>query len=74
MKFGRAGQEEMGDIPDGLERVPGSGTPSLPAHQLPAGRIWVEMPESAMKVAAIHARVSSADQKADLDRRVARLC
>ena len=31
----------------------------VPAEQLPTGTIWVEMPESTMKAAAIYARVSS---------------
>lgn len=43
----------------------------VPARQLPSGTILVDVPEK--MGAVLYARVSSADQKADLDRQVARL-
>ena len=46
----------------------------IPAEQLPPGTVIVHPPASASEGgAALYARVSSADQKADLDRQVARL-
>jgi putative resolvase len=45
----------------------------VPAHQLPSGTILVNVPEQSDVRAVLYARVSSADQKADLDRQVARL-
>lgn len=46
----------------------------IPAEQLPTGTVIVHPPASASEGgAALYARVSSADQKADLDRQVARL-
>lgn len=45
----------------------------VPARQTPTGTILVEVPESPDMGAVLYARVSSADQKADLDRQVARL-
>ncbi|MDA8215921.1 MAG: IS607 family transposase [Nitrospiraceae bacterium] len=46
----------------------------VPAEQLPTGTVIVHPPISAIEGGAVlYARVSSADQKADLDRQVARL-
>ncbi|MBX5465819.1 MAG: IS607 family transposase [Clostridia bacterium] len=45
----------------------------VPARQLPTGTILVDASERAERGAVLYARVSSADQKADLDRQVARL-
>src|SRR5579875_1327831 len=45
----------------------------VPAYQTPTGTILVEVPERKDAGAVLFARVSSADQKADLDRQVARL-
>lgn len=46
----------------------------VPAEQLPTGTIIVHPPVSSSEQrAALYARVSSADQRADLDRQVARL-
>jgi predicted site-specific integrase-resolvase len=46
----------------------------VPAEQLPTGTVIVHSPASVLEGgAALYARVSSADQKADLDRQVARL-
>ena len=46
----------------------------IPAEQLPTGTVIVHPPASALEGgAALYARVSSSDQKADLDRQVARL-
>ncbi len=45
----------------------------VPARQLPSGTILVDVPERMDKGAVLYARVSSVDQKADLDRQVARL-
>jgi putative resolvase len=45
----------------------------VPAYQTPTGTILVEVPERQEAGAVLYARVSSADQKADLDRQVARL-
>lgn len=50
-----------------------AGKLPVPAVQLPTGTILVDMPEQDTREAALYARVSSADQKADLDRQVARL-
>jgi putative resolvase len=44
-----------------------------PARQTPTGTILVDVPERKDAAAVLYARVCSADQKADLDRRVARL-
>ena len=47
---------------------------SSPCRQLPSGTILVdESPETIRETVAIYARVSSHDQKADLDRQVSRL-
>ena len=44
------------------------------AEQLPTGTVIVRPPASAVEGgAALYTRVSSADQKADLDRQIARL-
>ena len=46
----------------------------VPARQMPTGTILVDVPEREEGHAAVlYARVASADQKADLDRQVARL-
>ncbi|MCY0879436.1 MAG: IS607 family transposase [Firmicutes bacterium] len=45
----------------------------VPAHQTPTGTLLVDMPERKDPGAVLYARVSSADQQADLDRQVARL-
>jgi len=46
----------------------------VPARQMPSGTILIDVPESAEGAGAVlYARVSSGDQKADLDRQVARL-
>lgn len=45
----------------------------VPARQLPSGTILVDVPERKNAGAVLYARVSSADQKPDLDRQVARL-
>ena len=50
-----------------------SGTLPVPVKQLPNGTIIVTEPEQNQGVVAIYARVSSADQKKDLDGQVARL-
>ena len=50
------------------------GTLPVPARQMPTGTILVDVPERGTESAAVlYARVSSADQKSDLDRQVARL-
>ncbi len=45
----------------------------VPFEQTPTGTILVKEPEAAARAVALYARVSSADQKADLDRQIARL-
>lgn len=45
----------------------------VPAKQLPTGTIILEIPEQRPTGVALYARVSSADQKSDLDRQLARL-
>ncbi|HEY8503752.1 MAG TPA: IS607 family transposase [Gemmataceae bacterium] len=45
----------------------------VPARQTPTGTILVDVPEQKEAGAVLYARVSSADQRADLDRQVARL-
>ena len=45
----------------------------MPARQTPTGTILVDVPERKEAGAVLYARVSSADQRADLDRQVARL-
>lgn len=46
----------------------------VPFEQTPSGTILVHEPEpSTTNAVALYARVSSADQKADLDRQIARL-
>ena len=50
------------------------GNLPVPGRQMPTGTILVDAPESAEGAGAVlYARVSSGDQKADLDRQVARL-
>jgi putative resolvase len=50
------------------------GTMPVPARRLPSGTIMVEVAEpSPAGLVVVYARVSSADQKADLDRQVARV-
>jgi putative resolvase len=50
------------------------GQLSIPAEQLPTGTIIVHPPVSAVEGGVVlYARVSSADQKSDLDRQIARL-
>ncbi len=51
-----------------------AGKLPVPARQTATGTILVDMPEHESSTAAVlYARVSSGDQKADLDRQVARL-
>jgi predicted site-specific integrase-resolvase len=50
-----------------------AGKLPVPARQMPTGTILVEAPEREETGAVLYARVSSADQKADLERQVARL-
>jgi predicted site-specific integrase-resolvase len=51
-----------------------NGKLPVPAEQLPTGTIIVHPPASPVEGgAALYARVSSADQKSDLDRQIARL-
>ena len=50
-----------------------AGILPVPARQLATGTILVEPPLKAASGVAIYARVSSGDQRADLDRQVARL-
>lgn len=45
----------------------------MPARQTPTGTILVDVPKRKEAGAVLYARVSSADQRADLDRQVARL-
>lgn len=45
----------------------------VPATQLPTGTVILDVPEQVAVGVALYARVSSADQKADLDRQLARL-
>jgi|SRR5919204_1292366 putative resolvase len=52
------------------------GTLPVPAHQLPTGTILVDVPWSpvgARARAVVYARVSSHDQRADLDRQISRV-
>ncbi len=50
------------------------GVLPVPARQLPTGTILVDTPQgSALDGVALYARVSSWDQKADLDRQLGRL-
>jgi len=50
-----------------------SGTLPVPVKQLPNGTIIVLQSEQSQGCVAIYARVSSVDQKKDLDRQIARL-
>lgn len=50
------------------------GTLPVPARQVSARMILVDAPKSAPAGVGLYARVSSHDQRADLDRQVARLC
>jgi putative resolvase len=50
-----------------------AGVLPVPARQLSTGTILVDCPTRAAAGVAIYARVSSGDQRADLDRQVARL-
>jgi putative resolvase len=50
-----------------------AGKLPVPARQMPSGTILVEAPERENGGVVLYARVSSTDQKADLDRQVARL-
>lgn len=51
-----------------------AGTLPVPAYQLPTGTVIVQTPSSAPEDGvALYARVSGSDQKADLDRQLARL-
>ena len=50
-----------------------SGILPIPSRQLPTGTVLVDPPLSAATGAVLYARVSSADQKADIDRQLARL-
>jgi putative resolvase len=50
------------------------GTMPVPARRLPSGTIMVEVADAARQgQVVVYARVSSADQRADLDRQVARV-
>lgn len=49
-----------------------AGTLPVPARQLPTGTILVDAPKSPMGRTAVYARVSSHDQKSNLDGQVAR--
>jgi predicted site-specific integrase-resolvase len=49
------------------------GVLPVPSKQLATGTIIVSEPEQSSPTVAIYARVSSSDQKADLDRQVARI-
>ena len=49
------------------------GKMPIPFEQTPTGTILVKEPEAISHTVALYARVSSADQKADLDRQIARL-
>jgi len=50
------------------------GTMPVPARRLPSGTIMVDVAEAATQgQVVVYARVSSADQRADLDRQVARV-
>lgn len=49
------------------------GTLPVPARQMPTGTILVDVPDRKDAEAVLYARVSSADQQADLDRQVSRL-
>ena len=51
-----------------------TGKLPVPSEQLATGTILVHPPINAEKSYAVYARVSSADQRADLDRQVARVC
>ena len=50
-----------------------AGVLAVPARQLATGTILVEEPPAGRAGVALYARVSSGDQRADLDRQVARL-
>jgi len=50
-----------------------SGILPVPCRQLPTGTILVEPPKETSRTVVLYARVSSADQKTDLDRQLARL-
>ena len=50
-----------------------AGVLAVPVRQLATGRILVDEPSGASTGVAIYARVSSADQRGDLARQVARL-
>jgi putative resolvase len=54
-------------------RMWNDGRLPVPARQLPTGTVILDVPEQAAVGVALYARVSSADQKADLDRQLARL-
>jgi predicted site-specific integrase-resolvase len=51
-----------------------NGNLPVPAKQLPTGTVTVHPPKAAtVESVAIYARLSSADQKADLERQLGRL-
>jgi putative resolvase len=50
------------------------GVLPVPARQIATGTILVEAASGEAGVVAVYARVSSADQRADLDRQLARVC
>jgi len=50
-----------------------AGRLPVPARQTPSGTILVDLPASAKGKTVVYARVSSHDQKSDLDRQVARV-
>lgn len=50
-----------------------AGRLPIPARQTPSGTILVDLPAPAEGKTVVYARVSSHDQKSDLDRQVARV-
>ena len=50
-----------------------AGRLPVPAEQMPTGRVIVHPQATASEPVALYARVSSADQKSDLDRQLSRL-
>jgi putative resolvase len=64
---------EYGVHPQTAYRWFREGKMPVPARRLPTGTIVVEPPAAPAGQAVVYARVSSADQKPDLDRQVARV-
>jgi putative resolvase len=68
------GKGERVGLSDGLAHVWRAGKLPIPAEQLPTGTVIVHPPKApTVESVAIYARVSSADQKADLERQLGRL-